>query len=48
MDEYEAIRLSVKAGEYRFKIVKQKLDPLQYFKDSENYLKTLGDDLRNV
>jgi hypothetical protein len=48
MDEYEAIRASVEAGDYRFKIVKQRFEPLKYFDDREHYLKTLENGLRDV
>ncbi|MCK5552104.1 MAG: carboxyltransferase domain-containing protein [Deltaproteobacteria bacterium] len=48
MDEYEAIRVSVEAGDYRFKIVKQRFEPLKYFDNREHYLKTLENGLRDV
>jgi urea carboxylase len=48
MDEYKALRASVEAGEYRFKIIKQTFKPLRYFEDRENYLRSLEERLRDV
>ena len=48
MDEYEAIRTSVEEGSYRFKIVNQRFEPLKYFTNSEGYLKSLENELRDA
>jgi urea carboxylase len=48
MDEYKSIRASVELGEYRFKIVKQRFEPLQYFDNPERYLRSLEDGLRGA
>ncbi len=47
-DEYDAVRASVEAGEYRYKIIKQTFEPLRYFEDRENYLRSLEERLRDV
>jgi urea carboxylase len=47
-DEYDALRASAEAGEYRFKIIKQTFEPLRYFEDRENYLRSLEERLRDV
>jgi urea carboxylase len=47
-DEYDALRASVEAGEYRFKMIKQTFEPLKYFEDPKNYLTSLEEGLRDV
>jgi hypothetical protein len=48
MDEYKALRASVEAGEYRFKMMKQTFEPLRYFEDPKNYLRLLEKELSDV
>lgn len=48
MDEYKDTRAKVKAGSYRYKIVKQSFDPKKYLADQESYLEKLEDELRHV
>jgi len=46
--EYDALRASVEAGQYRYKIIHQTFEPLRYFEDRVNYMRSLEEELRDV
>ena len=48
MSEYEVIRAKVETAEYRFKIIKQTFEPLKYFENSNQYLRSLEKELDNA
>ena len=47
-DEYDTLRASVEAGEYRYKIIKQTFEPSKYFEDPRHYLRLLEEGLTDV